>query len=66
MIDAGTDASIQLLLAPPSKRGTNNSRKTSVTPVFYESLWHILYIGVYISILVIYVELLTCVMFMSW
>lgn len=45
LLDAGADLTFQIIFAPPSKRGTYNAPHTSVNPVWYESLWHVIYIG---------------------
>jgi len=45
MLDAGTDLTFQIIFAPPSKRGTHNARHTSINPIWYESLWHVIYAG---------------------
>ena len=45
MLDAGTFVVFNIVLAPPTKRGMYNAAHTSVTPVWYESLWHVIYAG---------------------
>jgi hypothetical protein len=45
MLDAGADVTFQVISAPPTKRGTYNAPNTSINPIWYESLWHVVYGG---------------------
>jgi hypothetical protein len=45
LLDAGTDPIFSIVFAPPTKRGTYNAHHTSINPVWYESLWHVIYAG---------------------
>lgn len=43
MVDWGVPAGFQIILAPPTR--FNNSEKTSINPVWYDSLWHVIFAG---------------------
>lgn len=45
LTDAGTYGSFGVLLVPPAKQGTHNAPHTSINPVWYDSLWHVVYGG---------------------
>ena len=45
LLDAGTDPNFYIVFAPPTKRGTFNAPHTSINPVWYESLWHVVFAG---------------------
>lgn len=43
LVNKGISSSYQIILAPPSR--VNNSQMTSVNPIWYDSLWHVIYAG---------------------
>src|ERR1700733_4623190 len=45
LLDAGANTTLTISFSPPTKRGTYNAPHTSINPVWYESLWHVIYGG---------------------